>query len=122
MDDNMPPRRDYRETRVEASSGGSGWLIAGVAIAALVAVGAWIYSGSTPENTVANDGTPTITEQAPTDNTATGSVKQDEPAPAATEQAPAAPETAPAETAPADNAAPADGQPADGTTTTPPAQ
>ncbi|MCB1425314.1 MAG: hypothetical protein R3D65_12585 [Zhengella sp.] len=125
MNENQSPRRDYRETRAEASSSGAGWLIAGVAIAALVAVGAWIYSGTTTD-TVATDGTPAVTDQVPTDTTETGSVTGEEPAPM-TNDAPAATDTAPMDDAPATQAAPetpaqGDEAPAGGTDTTPPAQ
>ncbi|MAW89333.1 MAG: hypothetical protein CMJ42_22665 [Phyllobacteriaceae bacterium] len=120
MDDNLPPRRDYRETRVETSSGGAGWLIAGVAIAAMIAVGAWIFSGTDAGDTVATDGTPAVTEPAPTDDTATSSVTIEENAPV-TDQAPVTNEPAPAEET---QAAPPAGEqaPADASDTVPQAQ
>ncbi|MFP1632386.1 hypothetical protein ACLB6G_11650 [Zhengella sp. ZM62] len=120
MDDNMPPRRDYRETRVETSSGGAGWLIAGVAIAALVAVGAWIFSGTDAGDTVATDGTPAATEPAPADDTATSSVTIEENAPVSNE-APATAEPAPTEETQA-TPEPADEAPVGSTDTVPQAQ
>lgn len=126
MDENKAPRRDYRETRAEASSSGAGWLIAGVAIAALVAVGAWIYSGTSTTDTVATDGTPAVTDQVPTDDTATGSVAGEETAPM-TDTAPAATESAPVNEGSDTQAAPQapageEETPLGGSETTPPAQ
>lgn len=120
MDDNLPPRREYRETRVETSSGGAGWLIAGVAIAAMVAVGAWIFSGTDAGDTVARDGSPAVTDQVPTDDTSTSSVTIEENAPVA-DEAPAATDTAPADETQA-APAPAGEAPADSTDTIPQAQ
>ena len=85
-DANLPPRSDYRETRVvRTSSGGSGWLIAGIAAALLVVGALWLTAAPDGETQLTTDERPAVTDQTTipgqTDNAPTSSITE-EPAPA----------------------------------------
>ena len=106
-DSNLPPRSDYRETRVvRTSSGGSGWLIAGIAAALLVVGALWLTASPDGETQLTTDERPAVTDQTTipgqTDNAPTSSITEEPatPAPAPAEEATPAPQAEPAPQAP----------------------